>query len=115
MREGALIRPLRHPLLAWVGAFMGLLALFTFVTVPLEPLEQVWLTCGTILTMVVVLKVPGRPAILFLAALSVAVSARYLFWRITDTMEFESFWQAFFMVGLLMATGPVCAVPSSNR
>ncbi|MES2711786.1 MAG: UDP-forming cellulose synthase catalytic subunit [Pseudomonadota bacterium] len=103
MREGAAIRPFRSPVMAWCATLVGLLALFTFVSVPLEPLEQGCLTIGTIVVMVLALRVPGRPVTLFLAALSVAVSGRYLFWRIADTMEFESFWQAFFMVGLLMA------------
>ncbi|MBR0654623.1 UDP-forming cellulose synthase catalytic subunit [Plastoroseomonas arctica] len=103
MREGVAIRPFRRKVLALPALLIGLCALFIFVTVPLEPVEQLWLTGGTILVMAVVLRVPGRPATLFLAGLSVAVTARYLFWRVSDTMEFESFWQAFFMVGLLLA------------
>jgi cellulose synthase (UDP-forming) len=46
---------------------------------------------------------PGRTVSLCLAALSSLISLRYLYWRLTETLEFTTFWQTFLGTGLIFA------------
>ena len=46
---------------------------------------------------------PGRAMTLALAALSCMVSLRYLFWRLSDTLDYTGWVQTFLGTGLLLA------------
>jgi cellulose synthase (UDP-forming) len=95
--------PLTTRLLIVVASLAGLSLLFAFVTAPVTSLDQVWIATGSILAFLLLNTIKGRRMSVLLAVISVAVTARYLTWRLLDTLEYEGFWQSFFMTGLVLA------------
>ncbi|MBV1796703.1 UDP-forming cellulose synthase catalytic subunit [Siccirubricoccus sp. G192] len=81
----------------------GLLLLPPILFVPLDAARQGIFALGCLLLFLVVNRRPGRRASAFLAALSLAVTLRYLHWRLTETLEPETLLQGFFMIGLVLA------------
>ena len=69
---------------------LGLLACLVFVTLPMEPEEQAILTIGGILAFLALNRMKSRRIGLVLVVMSISISARYLFWRATETLEFET-------------------------
>jgi cellulose synthase (UDP-forming) len=94
---------LRGPLLAWLSLAAGLLLLPPILFVPLDAARQALFALGGLLVFLVVNRHPGRGASAFLAALSLAVTVRYLHWRLTETIAPETVLQGFFMIGLVLA------------
>ena len=70
-----------------------------YITVPMAAGQQAVLTLVGIVVFLVVNRSPSRKATLVLVFLSLVVTSRYLFWRATDTMAFESFLQGLLSVG----------------
>lgn len=92
---------------SWFVALIVLLlslAVFWLVTtVPFEFYEQcIFAAIGLALAMLFRL-VPGRPATLVLILMSVLISARYLYWRVTETAVWESPLEIFLSFGLMLA------------
>ena len=94
----------------WGSWFIGLLALvigvvvFYFVmTAPLEFYEQLIFAIVGLVVAMLFRRIPGRLAALVLILLSIAVSTRYFYWRITETAVFESPLETFLGVGLILA------------
>ncbi|MCI0752574.1 UDP-forming cellulose synthase catalytic subunit [Teichococcus vastitatis] len=85
--------------LSVIGGLMGL----TFVVAPLEPEQQSWLALGGFLVFLMISRAKGRGAIFFLVMLSVLVSSRYLYWRLTETLDYSGYFSTFFGTGLLLA------------
>ena len=85
------------------SALLGLALLLGVITIPLDTWEQAAFASACFALFLVVNRIEGRGASAFLALLSLAVTARYLFWRMTETLEPETPWQGFFMVGLMLA------------
>ena len=73
------------------------------VTVPLDLSEQFWFGACTITAMLVLGRSPSRQVTITLSILSLVVSSRYLYWRTTETLAFESPIGAFFGLGLYCA------------
>jgi len=86
-------------------ALVGLPVGLVVVTTPLDAADQALLATGGILAFLVINRFRGRRATMVLAVLSCIVSARYIFWRITETLDPLTFWQGFFMIGLVLAEG----------
>jgi cellulose synthase (UDP-forming) len=94
--DSRLVRP-ATPAARWLRGLsvaLGLLAALVFITLPMEAEGQVWLTLAGIAVFLLVNRSRSRRAGLFLAVLSVAITARYLFWRATETLGFETTLQA---------------------
>jgi cellulose synthase (UDP-forming) len=90
----------------WVGIFLTLLGAslsLTVITVPLEAEQQVVFALGCLFLFLLFNRLQGRTITLLLITLSLLVSLRYIFWRVTDTLDFSSFLQTFLGVGLLLA------------
>lgn len=88
------------------GTSMVLCGLFIATTVIMTPLsaeQQGVFAIGGFFLALLLAKVPGRAMTLALAALSCMVSLRYIFWRITDTLDYTSWLQTFLGSGLLLA------------
>jgi len=85
------------------SALLGLALLPGVLFVPLNEWEQLLFALGCFALFLVVNRSRSRGASIFLAVLSLAVTTRYLHWRLTETIEPETPWQAFFMIGLLLA------------
>lgn len=91
--------PLLSGAMALLGAFLG----FTFVVSPLEPMEQLALAGAGLVVFLLVSRIPGRGALFFLVALSTLMSLRYLYWRLTETLDYGGFIGTFLGTGLLLA------------
>ncbi|WP_161993624.1 UDP-forming cellulose synthase catalytic subunit [Muricoccus nepalensis] len=82
---------------------LGALATLFVVTVPLSGEQQVVLTLTGIAAFLLIGRSKSRRATVLLVVLSFAVTSRYLWWRLTETLEFEGFLQGFLSIGLLAA------------
>ena len=86
-----------------LAAIAGLLLAAVIVIVPLSPWQQGAFALAGIATLLLVGRLPGRRVTLFLAAISCIVSVRYLVWRLTETLEFETPLQVLLGSGLFVA------------
>lgn len=86
-----------------IGVVVAALLALVVVTVPLA-LHAQWVFAGvSILGAVLVGRVKSRRATVTLALLSLVVSTRYMFWRTTATLEFESALGTMLGLGLYLA------------
>ncbi len=83
----------------YLSAILGIALIVAVATVPMAAREQALFATGTAIVFLIVNRLPGRGVTMFLIALSLAVSLRYIFWRITETLDFAS------PVELLLGTG----------
>lgn len=88
---------------ATAAAALGLLLLPGVLFVPLAAEDQLVFAVGCLVLFLVVNRFEGRAASAFLVVLSLCVTARYLHWRMTETIEPVTALQGFFMVGLVLA------------
>ena len=73
------------------------------VTVPLALEQQVIFAAACFALALVLSTTVGRLATLAMIVLSVTASLRYMYWRLTSTLGFENFLDAFFGFGLVAA------------
>jgi cellulose synthase (UDP-forming) len=99
--EGRL--PLPGRLLRGTLVGLGLLALVIVVTVPLPGPAQGVLTLAGAAAFIILNRFRSRLVTVVLVMLSVAITSRYLFWRVTQTLEFETFLGGVLSVGLILA------------
>ncbi|HEV7456274.1 MAG TPA: UDP-forming cellulose synthase catalytic subunit [Roseococcus sp.] len=99
-------------LLRGASAALGLLLALVFITLPMGATAQAWLTVAGIGVFLLLNRNKSRLVSVILVMLSVIITSRYLYWRATETLEFETFLQAIFgsllflaevFAGLLMA------------
>ncbi len=71
-----------------IVALLGGAIILAGATVPLMPREQsIFAVCAAIVFLIAN-RFPGKGVTLFLVSLSLAVSTRYIFWRLTETLDF---------------------------
>jgi cellulose synthase (UDP-forming) len=99
--EGQL--PLPGRLLRGLLVGLGLLALAIVVTVPLPGEAQGVLTLAGVAAFIILNRFRSRRVTVVLVMLSVAITSRYLFWRVTQTLEFETLLGGTLSIGLLLA------------
>ncbi len=87
----------------WLAITAGLVLALAFVTLPMEAEGQAWLTLGGIAVFLVLNRYTSRKVGLVLVFVSITVTARYLYWRLTETLEFETALQAFLGGALFLA------------
>ncbi|WP_233504325.1 UDP-forming cellulose synthase catalytic subunit [Xylophilus ampelinus] len=73
------------------------------VTTPLDNRQQIAFAAVCFAAVLILRRYTGGWATLAMVALSIIASARYLWWRITDTLGFETWLDAFFGTGLVVA------------
>jgi cellulose synthase (UDP-forming)/cellulose synthase operon protein B len=81
----------------------GLGLAFAATTVDLRPSEQMVVAIVTAAVFLVCNRRRGRPMTLFLTMLSGLVSLRYIIWRVTETIEFNTIPQGLISSGLVLA------------
>ncbi len=84
------------------GAF-GMAVLLAVATVGLQPRQQAILGIASGLIFLLANRVPGRAVSVFLVVLSLAVSLRYIVWRLTDTLDFDTVGDLVLGAGLALA------------
>ncbi|HXC29553.1 MAG TPA: UDP-forming cellulose synthase catalytic subunit [Stellaceae bacterium] len=82
---------------------IGVFFLGIVVITPLDLVSQALFAVLTILAMLVIRGQPSRGVTLILITLSIAVSTRYIWWRVTETLQFPSQIEAFLGIGLILA------------
>src|SRR5260221_1851472 len=90
---------------AVIAALMiaGVFILGIVVVTPLDLVSQTLFGGLTILAMTLIKGHPSRGVTLVLITLSMVVSTRYVWWRISDTLQFASVLEAFLGIGLILA------------
>ncbi|CAG2141939.1 Cellulose synthase catalytic subunit [UDP-forming] [Cupriavidus yeoncheonensis] len=91
--------PLLMPVLLVLAAVSGIL----LCTTPLPLHDQFLLVVLILIGLFVLRRIPGRLATLSMAALSVLMAGRYIWWRVTTTLQFETTIEAVFGYLLLVA------------
>lgn len=86
-----------------IALALGIAIIMAIATVPLSARQQAAFGIASALIFVFANRFKSRRVTLFLVALSLAVSARYLFWRMTETLNFES------PLGYMLGSGLVLA------
>ncbi|KAF1047128.1 MAG: Cellulose synthase catalytic subunit [UDP-forming] [Herbaspirillum frisingense] len=99
--EGLPRKPRRWLMIVLI-LFAVLLAVFT-VTVPFEFYSQCAFAIGCFIVALVLRKQTGRFPVVVLITLSLTVSMRYMYWRVTSTLAFETWLDIVFGYGLLGA------------
>src|SRR5579872_5216638 len=82
---------------------IGVFFLGVVVITPLDLVSQALFAVLTILAMLLIRGQPSRGVTLVLITLSIAVSTRYIWWRLTETLQFPSEIEAFLGIGLILA------------
>jgi cellulose synthase (UDP-forming) len=104
-----MLRVLAAPLPLWgrvlrvVSFLLAALTAIIFITLPMDDVQQSILTGCGIVAFLVINRSKTRRAGLVLVVLSLVVTARYLFWRAADTLQFDGFFQGFLGLGLIAA------------
>src|ERR1700683_1978852 len=86
-------------LMVVIGAFLLGIVIIT----PLDLVSQALFAVLTVLVMFLVRGQPSRGVTLILVTLSIVVSTRYIWWRLTETLQFPSELEAFLGIGLILA------------
>lgn len=103
-RSGSRARTsLGNRLLDVVIAMLGIALVIAVATVPLQPREQAIFAASTAVAFLIVNRFVGKGVTLFLVVLSLSVSLRYMYWRITETLDFTSIPELVLGLGLLLA------------
>jgi cellulose synthase (UDP-forming) len=89
-------------------ALVGAIVVLSVATIPLGPREQSILAVICAVVFLICNRFRGRGMTMFLVMLSLAVSLRYIFWRITETLTFGSPSELF--LGLALALAEVYAI-----
>ncbi|WP_439859362.1 UDP-forming cellulose synthase catalytic subunit [Pseudomonas sp. MBLB4136] len=95
---GALQRLAHAGLVVLVASFLALL-----IVVPLELQGQLAFSAICLGAALVLRRVASRLAVLAMVMLSVMASLRYMYWRLTDSLGFESWLDMLFGYGLVLA------------
>ncbi len=97
----------RNPLVALVLFLvfvLGLFVAFVVITTPFrEPDDQAWFGLAAVIGIYIAGRFQSRSMITVLTVLSFIFVSRYLFWRMTETLEFQDWLSAFLGYGLFLA------------
>src|SRR5580704_13912098 len=81
----------------------GIFFLGIVIITPLDLVSQALFALLTIIVMLLIRGQPSRGVTLILITLSIVVSTRYIWWRLTETLQFGSELEAFLGIGLILA------------
>jgi len=90
-------------LLLFISSCIVAFMLWLVITVPIELEEQALFGLITFILALIMSRFNNRYIAVFLIVLSILVSSRYLYWRVTESIAFESTLQIFLAGGLLAA------------
>ncbi|MFV3383264.1 UDP-forming cellulose synthase catalytic subunit [Pseudomonas sp. NY15354] len=101
-RLALLPQPLKRTLQI-IAAVLGTLLLTAVITAPLELERQFAFAALCFGLLLVLRKLPGRLPVLAMIVLSLVATLRYVYWRLTDTLGFDTWLDMFFGYGLVAA------------
>lgn len=91
------------PFWVWLVALLACIPLAMVVTGKLEAEAQLFFMVFTIVAFLVLNLFKSRAVTMVLVILSATVSTRYLYWRLTETMDFQTLAEMFLGTGLFLA------------
>ena len=91
------------PFWVWILFILACIPLAVVVTAKLDARSQLFFMIATILAFFILNLFKSRVITVILVVLSVTVSSRYLYWRLTETLQFETFAETFLGTGLFLA------------
>ena len=91
------------PIWVWLVALLACIPLALVVAGKLDARSQFLFMVFTIIAFFVLNLFKSRAITIFLVVLSATVSTRYLYWRLTETLQFETLAEMFLGTGLFMA------------
>ncbi len=86
-----------------VWTVLGVMVGLPFIMTPLSATDQLWVAGAGFLAYAVIARSKSRPASVALIILSLLISSRYFYWRLTETTDFPGFWNGVLGTGLIMA------------
>jgi cellulose synthase (UDP-forming) len=98
-----LLKPTRQRGFGIVLFILGLFTLWSVAMTQLTQTEQVVFAIMCFAVFLIANRIPGRGVSLFLIALSVTVSLRYIVWRATQTLNYDTLPAAVLGTGLVLA------------
>ena len=101
--DRALAPLLRLPGMRWGVLAVGLLAALVVMTTPFNWLGQLAFLLLAWMLSLILRRLPGRFPALALATISLTAMGRYAWWRMTTTLQFDTWMQALLGYGLLAA------------
>ncbi len=93
---------------------LGILASLLYVTTPLPWIGQATAAATTLVLLFVITRSDDRRMKFLLAALAVVTSSRYMYWRLTSTMEFDTTLEAALGIGMYSAEAFIWFILLSN-
>ncbi|CAM3312515.1 UDP-forming cellulose synthase catalytic subunit [Pseudomonas floridensis] len=90
-------------ILKTTAAVVGLLLMALVITVPLDLYAQCIFGLACFAAMLMIRRLPGRIPVLALVVLSLLASLRYMYWRLTSTLDFENWLDSLLGYGLVVA------------
>ncbi len=81
----------------------GLFLVGIVIVTPLDLVSQALFALLTIIAMLLIKGHPSRGITVILITLSIVISTRYIWWRLTETMQFGTKFEAFLGIGLVLA------------
>lgn len=103
VRDLAGWRGWERPELRWAVMAFSLPLVWLIISTPLTETQQLIFALVSFASALFLRKLPGRFVTQVLIFLSLVASTRYLYWRMTATMNFDSWSNAFFGSGLFLA------------
>lgn len=101
--DRVLVPMLTLPGVRWVVFAIGASAAFTVITTPLSSGGQFLFLMLCWVCAMVLRQLPGRYPALMLATISLIAMGRYVWWRLTTTLAYDSMTEALLGTGLLIA------------
>lgn len=101
--DEAVVRLHRWPGVRWVVLALGMLAAVVVMTTPFNWVGQLLFLLLMWMLSLVLRRLPGRFPALALSAITLIAAGRYAWWRVTTTLEFDTWVQAVLGYGLLAA------------
>ncbi|MDO9158545.1 MAG: UDP-forming cellulose synthase catalytic subunit, partial [Burkholderiaceae bacterium] len=103
MRELAGWRGWEGSVVRWAVLGLALPLIWLIISTPLTETQQLLFGAVSFGGAMFLRKLPGRFVTQMLIVLSLVASTRYMYWRVTETMNFETWANAFFGSGLFLA------------
>lgn len=95
--------PTVRRVLKGAAAVIGLSLMALVISVPLDLYAQCGFALACFAAMLVIRRIPGRIPVLALVTLSLLASLRYMYWRLTETLDFENWLDSLLGYGLIVA------------
>lgn len=92
-----------HPLVRYLAYAVSVLLSFLCITTPFNTISQLVFVSLLLVTALIVRRIPGQVVTLLLMVLSLTASTRYLWWRITSTLNWDNTFDLAWGILLILA------------